>query len=109
MPQDFEVVVTACFFGHLETLEDVLQEHAEDTKAEVQARGLYWAARNGHTQIVHRLLVEDVSPDAIIVDGQTALIAAAQFDRPYCGGEHISRAGTSNRSKDKNNTQRGDI
>jgi ankyrin repeat protein len=86
MPQDFEVVVTACFFGHLETLEDLLQEHAEgdvDTKAEVKARGLYWAARNSHTQIVHRLLVEDVSPDAIVADSQTALIAAAQFDRPY--------------------------
>ncbi|KAK0102359.1 hypothetical protein ONS95_005980 [Cadophora gregata] len=80
-PKDFGPMVTACYFGHQETVEYCLEMSVASDPGMLQVQGLFWAARNGHAHIVGKLLKENVSPDVRVVDGCTALIVASQFDR----------------------------
>jgi len=79
-PQDFVPVVTACYFGHLISLETIFRERTP-IEAEVGLRGLYWASRNGYHQVVNLLLGEGFNPDLKILNGQSAFIAAVSFNR----------------------------
>ena len=79
-PQDFVPIVTASYYGHSTTLEYVLRD-GPPFKLDTGVRGLYWASRMGHRDVVDRLLREKVNPDVKVVDGQTALIAAVQHNR----------------------------
>lgn len=75
-PQDFVSLVTACFLGHLQTVNRLGNIH-EPSFAE---RGMYWAARMGHEIIFRQLLAEGVNPDFEVMSGETAIIAATQFN-----------------------------
>ena len=78
-PTDFNAFVTACFFGHLSSLTSLLEKELPNDQ-DTAGRGLYWAARMGHRDVVDYLLQNGVLPDSKVVDGQTPLVAAAQFD-----------------------------
>lgn len=78
-PTDFNTFVTACFFGHLTSLRSLLGKETS-TDQHTTGRGMYWAARMGHRDVVDHLLQYGVPPDAKVVDGQTPLVAAIQFD-----------------------------
>ncbi|KAG4421365.1 hypothetical protein IFR04_005548 [Cadophora malorum] len=80
-PKDFGTMVTACYFGHQDTVDFWLERSAASDTDMSQVRGLFWAARNGHANIVEKLVKENVSPDVRVADGCTALIVASQFDR----------------------------
>jgi ankyrin repeat domain-containing protein 50 len=75
-PRDFVPLVTACYFGHLKILNSFQNLH----KSVSAERGMYWAACMGHQSVVEKLVAERVSPDVEIMSGQTAIIAATQFD-----------------------------
>ena len=79
-PRDFVPVVTASYFGHLTSLDSLLPEgmHIEP---QLGGRAIYWAARMGHHAVVDKLLGVRASPDISIINGQTALTAAVQFNR----------------------------
>jgi len=79
-PQDFVPTVTACYFGHSTSLKTILREKTP-IETEVGLRGLYWAARNGHHQVVDLLLGEGLDPDLKILNGQSTFIAAVSFNR----------------------------
>ncbi len=79
-PQDFVPIVTASYFGHTTSLKTLLREGLP-TESDIGTRDLYWASRMGHRDVVDLLLRQEVSPDVKVVDGQTALIAAVQFNR----------------------------
>jgi ankyrin repeat protein len=79
-PQDFIPIVAASYFGHLTSLKLLLQG-GSPIEADAGTRGIYWASRMGHSDVVDLLLREGVNPDARTLNGQTALIAAVQFNR----------------------------
>jgi ankyrin repeat protein len=79
-PQDFVPAVTACYFGHSISLKTILRERTP-IETEVGLRGLYWAARNGHHQVVDLLLGEGLDPDLKILNGQSTFTAAVSFNR----------------------------
>jgi ankyrin repeat protein len=75
-PEDFGALVTACFYGHTETVYTVQNLH-KSTSAE---RGMYWAARMGHADIVEFFLEKNISPDVEIMSGETTINTATQFN-----------------------------
>lgn len=79
-PRDFVPVVTASYFGHLTSLDSLLPEGMY-IEPQLGGRAIYWAARMGHHTVVDKLLRMRVSPDISIINGQTALSAAVQFNR----------------------------
>ncbi|MCJ1403576.1 hypothetical protein MMC11_006799, partial [Xylographa trunciseda] len=79
-PQNFDPFMTASYFGHLTSLEILLQKD-NPIEPDIGTRGIFWASRMGHHGVVDLLLREDFNPDLKVVDGQSALIAAVQFNR----------------------------
>ncbi|CZS88147.1 uncharacterized protein RCO7_01113 [Rhynchosporium graminicola] len=79
-PKDFGTMVTASFFGHHDTVQSLLEMSAFLDTDMSQVRGLFWAARRGHTTIVDKLLNWGANPDIKVADGSTCLIAASQYD-----------------------------
>lgn len=79
-PRDFIPFVAASYFGHLTSLKTLLRESLP-IEPEVGIRGLYWASRKGHHEVVDLLLRENFNPDVKVLDGQNAFIAAVSFDR----------------------------
>lgn len=78
-PQDFVPLLTASYFGHSTSLTSLLRQ--APIKPDLGESGVYWAARMGHLSVVDLLLREGINPDVKVIDGQNALISAAQFDR----------------------------
>ncbi|KUJ22968.1 ankyrin [Mollisia scopiformis] len=79
-PRDFVLVVTASYFGHLTSLDSLLPEGMY-IEPQLGGRAIYWGARMGHHAVVDKLLEVRASPDISIINGQTALTAAVQFNR----------------------------
>jgi ankyrin repeat protein len=79
-PQDFVPIVTASYFGHSGMIEYFLRGN-HLIEQDIGVRGLYWASRMGHRDIVDQLLRRKVTPDVKIADGQTAFFAAVLLDR----------------------------
>jgi len=79
-PQNFDSVVASSYCGHTKTL-DYLSRNDCPIGVDTEIQGLYWAARMGHRDVVDLLLRREVNADVEVMDGQTALIAAVQFDR----------------------------
>ncbi|KAL2071242.1 hypothetical protein VTL71DRAFT_12477 [Oculimacula yallundae] len=79
-PRDFDTMVTASYFGHQDTVEYLLDLSAFADTNMSRIRGLFWAARRGHANIVDTLLKRGASPDVRVADGSTCLIAASQYD-----------------------------
>lgn len=77
-PYEFDEFFVACFFGHLSTLSYLL-EHRGHPHENVSARGISWSSRLGHADVVACLLRIWTTPNGELLDGQTSLIAAAQF------------------------------
>jgi len=75
-PEDFVPLVTACFCGHMETVYSVQNLH----KSSSAERGMYWAARMGHADVVDHFLEKNISPDVEIMSGETAINVATQFN-----------------------------
>jgi ankyrin repeat protein len=80
--RDFVPIVSASYFGHATSLKSLLQKDFS-IEADAGTLAIYWASRMGHHDVVDLLLHEGVSPDVKFVDGQSALIAAVQFNRIY--------------------------
>lgn len=80
-PRDFSPLIVASYFGHSTSLQSLLR-NGFSTESQVGVKGLYWASRMGHRVVVDLFLREQVNPDAKIIDGQNALIAAVKFNRP---------------------------
>jgi ankyrin repeat protein len=79
-PRDFDLVVVACYFGHITSLKSLLRERLP-IESEVGICSFYWASRMGRRDIVDLLLGENISPDVKVLDGQSAFIAAVSFNR----------------------------
>ncbi|MCJ1383875.1 hypothetical protein MMC17_006989 [Xylographa soralifera] len=79
-PAEFDPFIAASYFGHLTSVENLLRK-GRSIAPEVGTRGIFWAARMGHHKVVNLLLQENFNPDPKIVDGQSALLAAVQFNR----------------------------
>ena len=79
-PQDFVPIITASYFGHPTSLKALLRDGLP-IESDVGTRAIYWASRMGHHKVVDLLLQNKISPDANVVNGQSALIAAVQFNR----------------------------
>ena len=80
-----ESLVEACRAGHADSVRKILSAVA-DSSARVDEQlgewgrsGLYWAAREGRTEILRLLLDSGGSVDSTDKDGTTPLIAAAYF------------------------------
>jgi ankyrin repeat protein len=78
-PRDFIPFVAASYFGHLTSLKTLLRKGLP-IESKVGIRGLYWASRKGHHEVVDLLLRENYNPDVKVLDGQNAFIAAVSFD-----------------------------
>lgn len=81
-PLDFDPIVTASYFGHSAILKDLLKEGLADN-TDKGIRGMYWASRMGHCDVLSLLLQEKVNPNTRFADGQTALTTATRFNRTY--------------------------
>jgi len=81
-PTTFDPFITACFFGHLTTVE-FLTDIEAPIDVDMATRGLFWASYKGHPRVVSRLLHQDTPANREIVDHQTSLIVAARFDHLY--------------------------
>ena len=79
-PRDFVPIITASYFGHLASLRALLREGLS-LESEIGTRALYWASRMGHHDAVDLLLKNKADPDVEVVEGQTALITAIEFNR----------------------------
>lgn len=79
LPPDFTSFIIACFFDHLASMKWLLKD-ASLQDWDALGRGLYWASRMGHREVVEYLLQCEVQPDSKTVDGHTPLAVAAQFD-----------------------------
>ena len=79
-PRDFVPFIAASYFGHSTSLKTLLQE-GPLIKPDVGARGIYWASRMGHHDVLALLLRERFSPDMMVIDGKSALTAAVHFER----------------------------
>ncbi|KAL8649791.1 MAG: hypothetical protein Q9226_005427 [Calogaya cf. arnoldii] len=80
-PLDFDPIVTASYFGHSNILKTLLSDDGLANKTEVGIRGMYWASRMGHADVVNLLLQEEVNPNTKYNDGETALTVATRFNR----------------------------
>ncbi len=78
-PLDFTPFIIACFFCHLASIKSLLSSGSPPNQ-DALGRGLYWASRMGHRDVVDYLLRYQVSADSKTVHGQTPLVAAAEFD-----------------------------
>ena len=79
-PQDFDAILTASYFGHSTSLRALLREDVR-VESHVGTRGIYWASRMGHRDVIDLLLRKNYSPNVRVVDEQTGFIAAVQFNR----------------------------
>ena len=77
-PENFLPLLTASYFGHPTSVK-ALRSQAQH-RSDMGESSIYWAARMGHLSVVDLLLRDEINPDAKIVDGQNALIAAVQYD-----------------------------
>lgn len=82
-PLDLDPIVTASYFGHSNILKSLLSDDGLATKTEVGIRGMYWASRMGHDDVVNLLLQEKVNPNTKYTDGETTLTIATRFNRTY--------------------------
>lgn len=76
---DFIPIETASYFRHSTSVKSLLRQGPIESDA--GEFGVYWAARMGHLEVVDMLLGAEISPGVKVVDGQSALIAAVQFNR----------------------------
>ncbi|KAI9704748.1 MAG: hypothetical protein M1836_006528 [Candelina mexicana] len=79
-PLDFDPVVSASYFGHTIILEELLSDGLANN-SDAGVRGMYWASRMGHCDVLNLLLRRDVDPNTRFADGQTALTTATRFNR----------------------------
>lgn len=78
-PTTFNPFITACFFGHLTTIEFLADIEAL-IDVDTATCGLFWASYKGHPQVVSHLLHQHTPPNREMIDHQTSLIVAARFD-----------------------------
>jgi ankyrin repeat protein len=79
LPLDFSPFIIACFFDHLASIKRLAKSGSPQGR-DALGRGLYWASRMGHRDVVDYLLQCEVPPDSKTVNGQAPLAVAAQFD-----------------------------
>lgn len=78
-PTSFDEYITACFFGHLTTIEFLAGIEAP-IDVDTATCGLFWASYKGHSRVVSHLLRQHTLPNREMIDHQTSLIVAARFD-----------------------------
>lgn len=78
-PENFCLMVTASYFGHMSSLKAVLLDGVP-IETDIGRRSIYWASRMGNHAIVDFFLGQGVNPDIEVINGQTCLTAAVQFN-----------------------------
>ncbi len=79
-PLDFDPIVSASYFGHSIILKEILRDGLANNP-DAGIRGMYWASRMGHCDVLNLLLQENVNPDSRFADGETALTTATRFNQ----------------------------
>ena len=91
-PDNFSPIVTASYFGHVTSLKSVLREGVSIDPS-MGCHSIYWASRMGHQSIVDLLLGKGISPDVEVLEGQTCLTAAVQFNHIHVVGRLLEDEG----------------
>ncbi|KAL9121971.1 MAG: hypothetical protein Q9187_001470 [Circinaria calcarea] len=79
-PLNFDPIVTAIYLGQFTILEELLVDGLPH-ESSLGTRGMFWASRMGHRNVLNLLIQKGVNPDTRFADGQTALTTATRFNR----------------------------